>query len=81
MENKKVANVRLVDAAAARPVLEVEVPRGATLKDSIRVVESLDGIIQKLTGCPCISGLDVRFRDMVLQQKVEKFSQEIALHG
>ncbi|HWO25018.1 MAG TPA: hypothetical protein VNO30_40035 [Kofleriaceae bacterium] len=83
------AHVKLLNAAAARPVLEIAVPRGTTIKDSLRVIGQLDGLIERLTGCPCISGLDIQFRDRVILESrinIKKktdvdFEQEIDLHG
>jgi hypothetical protein len=64
MDIKRHAHIRLSEDHS-RKVLEVGVPPGATLQASLKIVARLDNVIEKLTGCPCLSGLDIRFRNHV----------------
>lgn len=89
MKVDKTAHVRLLNATSPRPVLEVAVPRGTSVKDSLRVIDKLDAVIEKLTGCPCISGLDLQLRDRVIieaniavKKRIDTdFEQDIDLHA
>ena len=66
MNEKKVARVKVLEAGGNRPIIEVEVARGTKLADCQRAIDRLDVLIEKLTGCPCMSGLDIRFRDRII---------------
>lgn len=74
---ERLARIRLVSESVAtnRPRLEIAIPRGTSVKDSLRVVEQLDSIIEKLTGCPCLSGLDLQFNEYSLSKIVPKFDE------
>lgn len=63
MDNKQ-ASIRLVDEHA-RKVLEIGVPPGGKLAGAMKAVARLDEVIHRLTGCPCLSGIDVRFRNHI----------------
>lgn len=77
MATKK-GRIRLVEDDGVR-VLDVTIPRGATLKQVPRVIESIDAAIEKLTGCPCNSGLSVRLREHGLLDPMAKFDEQIGL--
>lgn len=79
MAVKKVAKVKVSAGVGERPVLHVAVPSGTTVKGSLRVIQSLDSIIERLTGCPCFSGFDIKFHDDLLKEKAQNFSQNVGL--
>lgn len=80
MDAKKIAHVRLTEAAGSRPTLDIVVPRGTTIGESKIIIGRLDNIIERLTGCPCISGLDVRFRDFTVHEDLKSFDERVDLH-
>jgi hypothetical protein len=80
MSAKKTGHIRLTEASGF-PILEVAVPRGTTVAQSLKVIERLDSVIERLTGCPCISGLDLRLRDLVLLPGKQSFSEQVELPG
>ncbi len=78
---EKIARLHVVGAPTRRHALEVSVPYGTTVKGSLRIIERLDAVIEELTGCACMSGLDVHFREQALLEGLEAFQKDFNLPG
>ena len=72
MAARRIARVSVSAEVNQRPVLHVAVPSGTTVKGAMRVIQSLDSIIERLTGCPCMSGLDLKIHDDLLKGKLNQ---------
>ena len=66
MDAKKAGHITLIETPRTRPVLEISTPPGTPLKAAPHVLARIDELILKLTGCPCISGIDIHIRDGIV---------------
>lgn len=79
MDAKNGGRIRLVEKAGVRAALEISLPPGTQLKAAPHVVARIDELIQKLTSCPCNSGIDLIFHDGLVNPV--EINEHVALGG
>ena len=81
MDAKKTATIKLIETTSTRAVLEVRLPPKTQLRAIPHVVARIDELIEKLTQCPCNSGVELHIRDMLVDPAKAPINEQVGFTG
>lgn len=75
IDKARLAEIRVVEHRVVEHdlgrLIQITIPKGTLVKDAFQLHEAVTGVIFKLTGCPCNSGIPVLFHELDVIQPIQ----------